>query len=121
MARSEHHPSGLIHYNPELSFRGYTLFTANHTQAILIDMHGRVVHRWEQSRGITNAELLLQVLLVADGYDEAPLSIFRLSLHEQVEPEVVVGSIVRYVAPDPGATLDRLDLPLPANAWDGLP
>lgn len=65
MARSEHHPSGLIHYNPELSFRGYTLFTANHTQALLIDMHGRVVHRWEDSRGITNAELLPNGNLIA--------------------------------------------------------
>jgi len=58
MARSEHHRNGLIHHNEALSYRGYTLFTANRNQALLIDMEGRVVHRWEHARGITNAELL---------------------------------------------------------------
>lgn len=58
MARSEHHPNGLIHYNPQLSFRGYTLFSANVNNAYLIDMEGRIVHQWEHSLGITNPTLL---------------------------------------------------------------
>ena len=58
MARTEHHPTGLIHYNPRLSFRGYTLFTAQMNNAFLIDPKGRFVHRWQHERGITNAELL---------------------------------------------------------------
>ncbi len=58
MARSEHHPNGLIHYNPQLSYRGYTLFTADTDKAFLIDMHGRFVHQWQNALGITNAELL---------------------------------------------------------------
>ncbi len=32
MARSEHHPNGLIHYNPQLSHRGYTLFQPTETK-----------------------------------------------------------------------------------------
>ena len=58
MARSEHHPNGLIHYNPQLSYHGYTLFTGEGDKAWLIDMQGRFVHRWQCSLGITNAELL---------------------------------------------------------------
>ena len=58
MARTEHHPTGLIHYNPRLSSGGYTLFTANTNYAFLIDPKGRFVHQWRHNRGITNAELL---------------------------------------------------------------
>ena len=58
MAKTEHHPNGLIHYNPQLSFRGYTLFTALGTKAYLMDMKGQFVHEWKHERGITNAELL---------------------------------------------------------------
>lgn len=58
MARSEHHPYGLIHYNKQLAFRGYTLFSGNHTQAFLMDMEGHIVHMWERDEGITNPELL---------------------------------------------------------------
>ena len=58
MARSEHHPNGLIHHNPQLSFPGYTLFAADLDKAWLIDMHGRFAHRWQCPLGITNPELL---------------------------------------------------------------
>ncbi len=58
MARSEHHPNGLIHYNPQLSYRGYTLFSGDGDKAMLIDMQGRIVHRWQHDNGITNPELL---------------------------------------------------------------
>ena len=65
MARSEHHPNGLIHHNPQLSYRGYTLFSANSKEAFLIDMEGRFVHRWRSEKGITNPELLPNGNLVA--------------------------------------------------------
>jgi Arylsulfotransferase (ASST) len=58
MARSEHHPCGLIHYNPQLSYRGYTLFSANRDQALLIDMEGRIVHQWHCPLGVTNPVLM---------------------------------------------------------------
>ena len=58
MARTEHHPTGLIHYNPRASFKGYTLFTAQTNNAFLIDLKGQFVHHWQHDRGITNAELL---------------------------------------------------------------
>ena len=58
MARSEHHPNGLIHYNPQLAYRGYTLFSANGKDAYLIDMEGRYVHKWTCGLGITNPTLL---------------------------------------------------------------
>lgn len=65
MARSEHHPTGLIHYNPNLAHRGYTLFTAMTDKALLIDPQGRIVHQWQHDRGITNAELLPSGNLIA--------------------------------------------------------
>ena len=58
MARSEHAPTGLIYYNRGLSLRGYTLFSADREYAYLIDMDGKIVHRWEYHRGIHIAELL---------------------------------------------------------------
>lgn len=58
MARSEHHPNGLLHHNPQLSYRGYTLFSADRDKAFLIDMEGRIVHQWQNARGLTNPELL---------------------------------------------------------------
>ncbi len=65
MARSEHHPNGLIHYNPQLSYRGYTLFCADDHQTLLLDMEGSVVHRWQFDGGINNAELLPSGNLIA--------------------------------------------------------
>ncbi len=58
MARSEHHPNGLIHYNPQLSWHGYTLFSCDGNKALLMDMEGRFVHQWQCDLGITNPELL---------------------------------------------------------------
>jgi len=65
MARSEHHPNGLIHYNPQLSWPGYTLFSAETDKAYLIDMHGRFVHQWQCDLGLTNPELLPNGNLIA--------------------------------------------------------
>jgi len=69
---------------------------------------------------IANAKLLLRVLGVADGHDEASLPPFRFALQKQVEPEVMVGAVVGLVTPDPGAALDRFDLALPIDAGAGL-
>ena len=65
MAKTEHHPNGLIHYNPQLSHRGYTLFNAMNNKAFLIDMKGQFVHQWEHEGGITNPELLPNGNLIA--------------------------------------------------------
>jgi len=60
MGWSLHHKSGLIHYAPQHSFRGYTLLTTNRggAHANLIDMQGKVCHRWHASEGINYAYLL---------------------------------------------------------------
>ena len=54
-----HHPIGLIYYAPQHCYLGYTLVTTtggNH--ATLIDMEGRVCHRWCPEKGIPHAFLL---------------------------------------------------------------
>jgi len=59
MGWSTHHQSGLIHYSPKNSYRGYTLFSnlgGNHTH--LIDMEGRVCHTWRSDEGINYSYLL---------------------------------------------------------------
>lgn len=59
MGWSVHHPTGLIHYAPQHSYRGYTLITGSgghHAQ--LVDMEGRVCHRWHSDEGISYAYLL---------------------------------------------------------------
>ena len=58
IARSEHHPDGLIYYNSRLAYRGYTLFSGDEDKAFLIDMKGNVVHQWQSESGISNPELL---------------------------------------------------------------
>jgi hypothetical protein len=59
MGWSTHHPTGLIHYSPSNSYRGYTLFTnlGGH-QTNLIDMDGRVCHTWQSDEGIHYSYLL---------------------------------------------------------------
>ncbi len=59
MGWSIHHPIGLIYYAPQHCYLGYTLVTTtggNH--ATLIDMEGRVCHRWYSEKGIPHAFLL---------------------------------------------------------------
>ena len=47
MGWSVNRPTGLTFHRPALSTRGYTLITPHHdTCAYLIDLEGRVVHRW---------------------------------------------------------------------------
>ena len=59
MGWSVHHRIGLLHYAPQLSFRGYTLVcNARGDYAHLIDMEGRVCHRWQNDEGICYGYLL---------------------------------------------------------------
>ena len=59
MGWSIHHPTRLIHSTPELSYEGYTLIATNYGfHASLIDMEGRVCHRWESPAGISYCYLL---------------------------------------------------------------
>jgi len=53
--------SGVTIYKPDKCYRGYTLYSSRQTEvANLIDMEGKVVHRWEYPQGYTwhYAELL---------------------------------------------------------------
>ncbi len=59
MGWSIHHKVGLIHHSPMLSCKGYTLvFTNSGKFAALLDMEGRVCHRWDYHEGISYAVLL---------------------------------------------------------------
>ena len=59
MGWSIHHPHGLIYYAPQYCHRGYTLFAnLRGNEANLIDMEGRICHRWHWSGGINYANLL---------------------------------------------------------------
>ena len=60
MGWSRHHKIGLIHYNQQQSYRGYTLVATNRGgyHANLIDMEGRICHRWYHPEGITYGYLL---------------------------------------------------------------
>ena len=54
-----HHPQGLLHYNPALAFDGYTLISmSGGERAYLIDMEGRVRHRWQSDEGLGYGFLL---------------------------------------------------------------
>ena len=56
---THHHANGLIYYAPQQACRGYTLVTnLNGHESRLIDMEGRVCHRWHSSEGISYAYLL---------------------------------------------------------------
>ena len=59
MGWSKHHPNGLIHHDPAQAFEGYTLFAMLGGQdAYLVDMEGRVCHRWHLDEGISYGFLL---------------------------------------------------------------
>ena len=59
MGWSIHHAVGLIHHSPSLSYKGYTLLTTNGgDHATLVDLEGRVCHRWQRPEGIRYAYLL---------------------------------------------------------------
>ena len=53
MGWSIHHAQGLIHHDSTKAFEGYTLFAmSGGTQAYLVDMDGRVCHRWKHEPGL---------------------------------------------------------------------
>ena len=59
MGWSLHHPNGLIYYASQGCYRGYTLFSnLRGHDANLIDMEGRICHRWHSDQGINYAYLL---------------------------------------------------------------
>ena len=67
MGWSKHHPTGLIHRSRQDCYEGYTLFAnagggpePNEVDryANLLDMEGRVCHRWESGEGIRYGHLL---------------------------------------------------------------
>ena len=60
MGWSSHHATGLIYYAPQLAYRGFTLLSTNRSgfHASLIDMEGRVCHRWYSDEGIVYSYLL---------------------------------------------------------------
>ena len=59
MGWSIHHPTGLIHHSPMLSYKGYTLvFTNSGKFAALLDMEGRICHRWEYHAGLSYVVML---------------------------------------------------------------
>ena len=59
MGWSNNHPNGLIHYNRQQAYRGYTLVTnLNSDESRLIDMEGRVCHTWRCDQGIAYSYLL---------------------------------------------------------------
>ena len=67
MGWSEHHPTGLIFSAPQLCYPGYTLFANagggaqpgdSGKYANLIDLEGRICHRWWHEEGIKYGHLL---------------------------------------------------------------
>lgn len=59
MGWSIHHPVGLIYNSRAHCYRGYTLFsTVRGCDAFLIDLEGRICHRWRCQEGIEYAVLL---------------------------------------------------------------
>ena len=67
MGWSKHQPTGLVHRSPAGCYEGYTLFSAAGSRrsgnegdvfATLVDMEGRVCHRWRCDEGIRYACLL---------------------------------------------------------------
>ncbi len=59
MGWTVHHPQGLLHYDPGRAFDGYTLIAMSGGEnAYLIDMQGRVCHRWRCSEGLGYGFLL---------------------------------------------------------------
>ena len=78
MGWSIHHPVGLIYNAPQQTYRGYTLFmTGGGDHATLVDMEGRICHRWHNDKGITYAYLLPNGNLLCRGYSHNDLDIVK--------------------------------------------
>ena len=61
MGWSIHHKTGLLHHDDSHAFQGYTLIAmSGGDTAYLIDMEGRVCHRWHHEDGLAYGVLLAQ-------------------------------------------------------------
>lgn len=59
MGWSIHHPRGLLYHDASQAFQGYTLLAmSGGNTAYLIDMEGRVCHRWRREEGLAYGYLL---------------------------------------------------------------
>ena len=59
MGWSIHHKTGLLHHDDSHAFQGYTLIAmSGGDTAYLIDMEGRVCHRWHHEDGLAYGVLL---------------------------------------------------------------
>ena len=59
MGWSIHHKTGLLHHDDSRAFHGYTLIAmSGGDTAYLIDMEGRVCHRWHHEEGLAYGVLL---------------------------------------------------------------
>lgn len=59
MGWSHHHPRGLLHHDASRAFPGYTLIAmSGGDTAYLIDMEGRLCHRWRRAEGLAYGYLL---------------------------------------------------------------
>jgi hypothetical protein len=73
MGWSVYHANGLIYHDVEKAYEGYTLFAmSGGRDAFLVDMEGRVCHRWHLDEGLSygllldNGNLLMRTLSSAD-------------------------------------------------------
>lgn len=65
---------------------------------------------------ISNSEAELGMMGIADSHNESTIISVRSSLYEDVESEMVVGTVVRFVPPYPCAALNGLDQTAPDDA-----
>ena len=59
MGWSVHHPQGLLYHDGAHAFQGYTLISmSGGKEAFLVDMEGRVCHKWRREEGLAYGFLL---------------------------------------------------------------
>ena len=59
MGWSVHHPQGLLYHDGTRAFQGYTLISmSGGKEAFLVDMEGRVCHKWRREEGLAYGFLL---------------------------------------------------------------
>jgi len=84
MGWSTHHPTGLIYCALQHCYRGYTLITNSRGQsASLVDLQGRICHRWHCPEGISYAYLLPHGHLLLRTNSGPPVEVSFLGAHNQ--------------------------------------
>jgi hypothetical protein len=84
MGWSTHHPTGLIYCALQHCYRGYTLITNSRGQsASLVDLQGRICHRWHCPEGISYAYLLPNGHLLLRTNSGPPVEVSFLGAHNQ--------------------------------------